>query len=135
MSFCIGTTNALLYRKASEHTLFSEDVGIQRYYSCGSCAMVKLFAYRQRSLKMTNSVNKKQTSKQVASIAACTMRDPNASSIQKSLAGSVLSQMSTSNQTGAEMEAKASRALKSSRSSDLTKTLAGSVVSQSNKGR
>ncbi|MCV2532790.1 hypothetical protein NQH46_06675 [Enterobacter wuhouensis] len=79
--------------------------------------------------------NDKQSSKDVAHLAAETLNNPNASAIQRSLAGSVLSQAGTKNQTGADMEAKASAALKNPRSSETTKTLAGSVVSQSNKKR
>lgn len=81
------------------------------------------------------SSNTKQTSSDVAKQASETLRDPNASAIAKSLAGSVLAQASTGKQTGAGMEAKASHALQSDKYSDATKTLAGSVVSQSNKDR
>ncbi len=84
---------------------------------------------------MTNANNNKQSSKRVSQLAAKTLNDPNASAIQKSLAGSVISQTGTTNQTGAEMEAKASAALKNPHSSAVTQTLAGSVVSQSNKKR
>ena len=77
----------------------------------------------------------KQSSKDVTHLSAETLNNPNASAIQKSLAGSVLSQAGTKNQTGADMEAKASAALKNPRSSYINKTLAGSVVSQSNKKR
>lgn len=81
------------------------------------------------------SNNTKQTSASVAKQASGTLRDPNASAIAKSLAGSLLAQTSTGKQTGAGMEAKASKALQSDKYSDSTKTLAGSVVSQSNKER
>ncbi|EAQ4920005.1 hypothetical protein FCJ32_21600, partial [Salmonella enterica] len=64
-----------------------------------------------------------------------TLTDPNASAIQKSLAGSALSQRGTSNQTSGKMEHKASSALDNPRSSELTKQLAASVLAQSNKGR
>lgn len=82
-------------------------------------------------MKVAN--NTKQTSKSVASKAAQTLNNPNASAIQKSLAGSALAQSSTNKQTGKAMEAKASAALENPRSADLTKSLAGTVVSQSNK--
>ena len=75
---------------------------------------------------MVANTKHKQSSKDVSHLAAETLNNPNASAIQKSLAGSVLSQAGTKNQTGA---------LKNPRSSDITKTLAGSVVSQSNKKR
>ncbi|HAC6086963.1 TPA_asm: hypothetical protein G0A23_04945 [Salmonella enterica subsp. enterica serovar Enteritidis] len=81
------------------------------------------------------SKNVKQTSENVASTAAKTLTDPNASAIQKSLAGSALSQCGTSNQTSGKMEHKASSALDNPRSSELTKQLAASVLAQSNKGR
>ena len=64
------------------------------------------------------SVNKKITSKSIASLAAKT-----------------LSQKVKSHQTGAEMEDKASMVLKSNKYSQETKKLAGSVLAQSNKGR
>lgn len=79
--------------------------------------------------------NRKKTSSDVAKQAAATLRDPKASAIAKSLAGSALAQSSTGKQTGADMEAKASKALKSEKYSEATKTLAGSVVSQSSKER
>jgi hypothetical protein len=81
------------------------------------------------------SRNKKQTSKDVASIAAETLNDQNASQIAKSLAGSVLSQFGNNNQTGSEMEDKAAAVIRSSKYNERTKTLAGSVLSQSNKER
>jgi len=56
--------------------------------------------------------NDKQSSKDVSHLAAETLNNLNASAIQKSLAGSVLSQAGTKNQTGTNMEAKASAALK-----------------------
>lgn len=79
--------------------------------------------------------NRKDTTASVAQLASETLRDPNASAIAKSLAGSALSQAAKGKQTGAGMEDKASQALRNPRSSDTTKTLAGSVVSQSNKKR
>ncbi len=88
---------------------------------------------KNRYMKVAN--NTKQTSKSVASKAAQTLNNPNASAIQKSLAGSALAQSSTNKQTGKAMEAKASAALENPRSADLTKSLAGTVVSQSNKKR
>ncbi|ENL4770672.1 hypothetical protein AB5F88_002183 [Vibrio parahaemolyticus] len=81
------------------------------------------------------STNKKQTSSDIASLAAQTLSDPNASAIAKSFAASALSQSSTRKQTSAEMESKASKALQSSKYSDDTKSLAASVLSQSNKAR
>ena len=79
--------------------------------------------------------NKKQTSKNVASLAAKTLNDDNSSQIAKKLAGSALSQKSSSKQTGSEMEDAASKVLKSSKYNDDTKTLAASILSQSNKRR
>ncbi|MDO9213983.1 MAG: hypothetical protein Q7U23_09145 [Methylococcales bacterium] len=79
--------------------------------------------------------NTKETSTRVASHAAEILQDPNASKIQKSLAGSALSQSGSSKQTGAEMETKASKVLSSDKYSAETKELAASVLSQSNKSR
>lgn len=81
------------------------------------------------------SVNKKQTSPSVGSLAGKTLGSPTANPLQKSLAGSALRQTSSHAQTGAGLEQKASRALDNPRSAATTKTLAGSVVSQSNKKR
>ncbi|WP_327214741.1 hypothetical protein N0K21_08935 [Yersinia aleksiciae] len=71
----------------------------------------------------------------MASQAAKILKDPNASTIEKSLAGSALSQASTNNQTGAHMEDVASQVLASPKYSEQTKTLAGSVLAQANKKR
>lgn len=79
--------------------------------------------------------NKKQTSKKKASDAAKVLSDPNASKIQKELAGSVLAQSKTDKVTSKEMEQKASDVLKSDKYSYKTKSLAGSVLSQSDKNR
>jgi hypothetical protein len=79
--------------------------------------------------------NLKKTSSGVAKQAAETLRDPNASAIAKSLAGSVLSQASSPKETGKRMEAKASQVLLSEKYSETTKTLAASALSQSNKKR
>ncbi|MES4614115.1 MAG: hypothetical protein ACTH8P_15520 [Ewingella sp.] len=79
--------------------------------------------------------NDKQSSQHVARLAAETLNNPKATELEKSLAGSVLSQASSKNQTGAEMEAIASKALKSASSSQVAKTLAGSVIAQANKAR
>lgn len=80
-------------------------------------------------------MNKKKTSSKISSLAAQTLRDENSSKIAKELAGSALSQASSSNQTGAEMEDKASRVLQSNKYNKDTKSLAASVLSQSNKKR
>ena len=79
--------------------------------------------------------NTKKTSPKVASQAAQALKDPNASAIQKSLAGSALSQSGTSNQTGGKMETTASKVLNSPKYSDQTKTFAASVFAQANKER
>ena len=81
------------------------------------------------------STNKKKTSPSVAKLAANVLNDPSSSDIQKSLAGSVLSQTGTKKETGPDMEAKAAKALQNKNSAETTKTLAASVVSQSNKER
>lgn len=80
-------------------------------------------------------VNKKQTSPTISTLASDVLRNPNASKIQKSLAGSALSQKGTTNQTGSKMEGIASKVLNSDKYNDTTKSLAGTVLSQSNKKR
>lgn len=80
-------------------------------------------------------MNKKTTSKNVASLAAQILKDASASATAKKLAGSALSQVNGGNQTSSQMEDFASKVLKSTKYSDDTKTLAGSVLSQSNKER
>lgn len=80
-------------------------------------------------------MNNKQSSKQLASNAARVLKDTNASKIQRSLAGGVLSQRDPGKQTGADMESKASKVLRSDKYSDTTKSFAASLVSQSNKER
>jgi|LSQX01.2.fsa_nt_gb hypothetical protein len=80
-------------------------------------------------------INRKITSKKVASTAAKTLTSKSASNIQKSLAGSALRQAGTRAQTGAAIESKAGKALSRTSSAKVTKSLAGSVVSQSNKSR
>lgn len=80
-------------------------------------------------------MNKKTTSKGVASKAAKVLSNPNASKIQKSLAASAMAQVDKSKQTGKEMESKASAVLKSDKYSEETKEFAASVLAQSNKNR
>lgn len=80
-------------------------------------------------------MNSKKTSKQIASEAGKILNDPNASKIQKQLAGSALSQVARGKQTGSEMEDMASKVLDSNKYNSETKSLAGSVLSQSNKKR
>nr|WP_287412769.1 hypothetical protein [Pseudodesulfovibrio sp.] len=79
--------------------------------------------------------NKKQSSAEVAALAAKTMKNKSASKTAKSLAGSVIAQANTGKETGKDMETKAAKVLNSDKYSADTKTLAGSVVSQSNKNR
>lgn len=79
--------------------------------------------------------NAKRTSKGIASVAAKTLRDSNASNVQKQLAGGALSQRSPTKQTGSRLEDTASKVLSSHKYNDLTKILAGSVLAQSNKKR
>lgn len=80
-------------------------------------------------------MNSKSTSSKMAKKAAKVLANPNSPEIQKTLAGSVLSQVNKGNQTGAKMEDIASKVMQSGKYSDLTKSLAGSLVSQSNKLR
>ncbi|MFM2476656.1 hypothetical protein [Celerinatantimonas sp. MCCC 1A17872] len=80
-------------------------------------------------------MNKKQSSTSVSKLAISVLLNKAASKTAKSLAGSVLSQTSTTKQTGAKMEDIASKALSSDKYNSTTKILAGSVLSQSNKDR
>ena len=77
--------------------------------------------------------NKKKTSSKVAAKASCVLKDNRASKIQRTLAGSALSQSKTSKQTSPKIESIASSVLSSSKYSRNTKTLAGSVLSQGGK--
>lgn len=81
------------------------------------------------------SINKKSTSKEIASLASKTLKDLNSSNIAKELAGSALSQRNSKKQTGSELEDKAFKVLISEKYSDSTKKLAGSILSQSNRKR
>lgn len=80
-------------------------------------------------------MNKNSSSTTMARQASETLRNPNASAIQKSLAGSVLSQVAKEKQTSAEMETLASAVLRNDTYADATRSLAASVLSQSNKER
>lgn len=80
-------------------------------------------------------MNRNMTSKKLASTASSVMRSKNSSKIQKSLAGSALSQRNSKNVTGRGMEVKASKVLNSSKYSVTTKRLAASVLSQSDTSR
>ena len=86
-----------------------------------------------KSFRRGIMMNKKVSSKEMASQASEVLRDPDASAIQKSLAASVLSPASKGKQTGAEMEKIASEVLQNDRYAEKTQSLAASVLSQSNK--
>lgn len=79
--------------------------------------------------------NKKQTGKDVAHLASKVLQNPNASDIQKTLAGSALAQTHTNKTTSSSVEDLAAKALKSDKYSNTTKSLAGSILSQSDKKR
>ncbi len=79
--------------------------------------------------------NTKQSSAKMASLASSVLTDSGASKIQKTLAGSVLSQAGTSNQTGSKMETTASQVLQSDKYNETTKSLAALVLSQADKNR
>lgn len=80
-------------------------------------------------------MNNKRSSAELASQAAKTLTNPQASNIQKSLAADVLSQRAPEKQTGSQMEDIASRVLQSNKYADKTKSFAASLLSQSNKER
>lgn len=79
--------------------------------------------------------NTKQTSSEIAKLAAKVLKDKSSSQIKKRLAASALAQSNNEKQTGDELEDLASAVLRSNKYSAETKKLAGSVLSQSNKGR
>ncbi|MDI3205121.1 hypothetical protein [Pseudomonas shahriarae] len=81
------------------------------------------------------SKNTKKTSDKMATLAAETLNNPNASAIARSLAASALAQSGKDKQTSAQMEEKAGKTLQSDKYSEQTKALAASVLSQSNKER
>ena len=81
------------------------------------------------------SKNTNKTSDTMATLAAETLNNPNASAIARSLAASALAQSGTDKQTSAQMEEKAGKTLQSDQYSEQTKALAASVLSQSNKER
>lgn len=80
-------------------------------------------------------MNKKSTSKPIATLASKTLNNPKSSAVAKRLAGSALSQSNTNKQTGASLEGVASKILQSQKYNNTTKKLAASVLSQSNKKR
>ena len=73
-------------------------------------------------------MNNKRSSAKLASQAAKTLTNPQASNIQKSLAAGVLSQRAPKKQI-------ASRVLQSDKYAEKTKSFAASLLSQSNKER
>lgn len=77
------------------------------------------------------SSNPKTTSKPVASTAAKTLNDDRASGIQRTFAGSALSQVNSGRQPSLEVQRRAGLALSNPRSAELTKELAASLLSQS----
>lgn len=81
------------------------------------------------------SKNTKKSTSKITDLAVHTLKNPNASKIAKSLAGSVIAQTNTKKQTSAEMEDIASKVLNSEKFNEDTKSLAGSVLSQSNEER
>lgn len=80
-------------------------------------------------------MNKKRSSKEMASEAARIMQSKTSSAIQKELAGSVMSQRNPNHVTGKEMETKAAKVLNSDKYAESTKRLAGSVLAQADKQR
>ena len=80
-------------------------------------------------------MNKKRSSKEVASEAARILKSKTSSTIQKELAGSVVSQRNPNYMTGKEMETKAAKVLNSDKYAESTKRLAGSVLAQADKKR
>lgn len=71
-----------------------------------------------------------RTSPSIASKAAKTLQDPNASKVAKTLAASVLAQSGTDKVTSARVAGIASDALQDGRTGSLTKSFAGSGLTQ-----
>ncbi|WNZ81624.1 MULTISPECIES: hypothetical protein [unclassified Pseudomonas] len=80
---------------------------------------------------MTMSINAKQTSSSIASLASAVLREPTASEAALELAGSALSQASPDKQTGERMQELAGQILSEEGHSETVLSLAGSVLSQS----
>jgi hypothetical protein len=74
-----------------------------------------------------------RTSPSVATQASHVLNNPNASAVQRSLAGSALAQSGTAKRTSPEMASTAAKALDSPKSSTQTRDLAGSVLEQRRK--
>lgn len=79
--------------------------------------------------------NTKQTSHDVAALAARTLNNKSASQVQRTLAAAALAQSRTGKQTGARTEDLAAKVLAGEKYAEDTKTLAGSVLAQANKTR
>lgn len=77
---------------------------------------------------------KNVSSDRLVKMAIDILHNRNSSTIQKSLAGSVLSQADSEKITSGAMASKAGKALESDKYNQVTKTLAGSVLTQT-KGR
>jgi len=71
-----------------------------------------------------------KTGPRVTKTAALVLRDPNASALAKSLAGSGLAQAHTTKQTSPAVARTAAKALNDGRTSTTTRALAGSVLTQ-----
>ena len=80
-------------------------------------------------------MNKKTSSSKMATVASRVLNSISSSVTQKALAGSVLSQKSSSKTTGKAMESRASNVLNSKKYSGTTRSLAASVLAQSDKKR
>lgn len=80
-------------------------------------------------------MNKKCPSEEMATLASNILMSNTSSKIQKTLAGSVLSQKSPNKVTSKEMETIASHVLSSDKYSGITQSLAASILTQSDKER
>lgn len=75
-------------------------------------------------------MSKEKSGPKVTRAASSVLRDPGASAMAKSLAGSALAQAGTNKQSTAKTATVASKALQDGRASSTTRTLAGSVLTQ-----
>ena len=97
-------------------------------YSAHAARAAQHIVFIRRGTSMS-----KKTSSDIGSLAGSVLNNPNSSKIQRTLAGSALSQTGTSSQTSGRMEAIAGRVLQSDHYSDVTHSLAASVLAQSKK--
>ena len=76
---------------------------------------------------------REQSGPKVTKAASSVLRDPGASKMAKSLAGSTLAQAGTSKQSSPKTASTAGKALNDGRTNSATRSMAGSVLTQKSK--